>query len=90
MQGELDKLVKAAKGKFFSLTFIKADGSKRVVNGKDKYVRLLAGGNSTVANAGYVSIVDRNKGENGAWIAAHKTKAVRFKCGAIDETFSVV
>jgi hypothetical protein len=89
MQSELHSLVKAAKGKFFSLTFIKADGSERVVNGKDKYVRLLAGGQSTVSDRGYVSIVDRNKGESGAWIAAHNTKAVRFKCGAIDKTFSV-
>jgi|TARA_B100000809_G_C14807709_1_gene412623 hypothetical protein len=89
MQDELHQLIKSCKGKFFSLTFIKADGSERVVNGKDKYTRLLAGGVSTVSDRGYVSIVDRNKGENGAWIAAHNAKAVRFKCGAINKTFVV-
>jgi hypothetical protein len=90
MQGTLTDLIKQAKGKFFSLTFIKADGSERVVNGKDKYNRLIAGGESTVRPHGYVSMIDRNKASgDGAWICAHNARAVKFKCGKIEKTFSV-
>jgi len=43
----LDELIVATKGKFFSVTFVKKDGSIRVVNGKDKYHRLLVRGQSS-------------------------------------------
>jgi hypothetical protein len=42
----LDELIAATKGKFFSVTFVKKNGSIRVVNGKDKYHRLLVRGQS--------------------------------------------
>lgn len=43
----IDQLITETKGKFFSITFEKKDGSLRVVNGKDFYRRLIAGAVNT-------------------------------------------
>jgi hypothetical protein len=85
----LDQLIHESKGKFFSVTFIKKDGSIRTINGKDKYRRLIAGTKESpnpnpVKNAGFVSFVNRNK-EN--WASAHKNGVLVFKCGEIKAEF---
>ncbi len=82
---QIDSLIAQTKGKFFSLTFVKKDGSKRVVNGKDKYLRLLKGGDNNVSGAGYVPFVDRNKGN---WICAHKDSLITFRCGKLVQQVS--
>lgn len=81
---EIIALIEAAKGKFFSLTFEKKDGTRRKINSKDKYFRLLKGGENNVAGAGYVSLVNRNK-EN--WFCFQPDKVIAFKCGAVEKTF---
>ncbi len=75
---ELDNLIAQTKGKFFSITFTKADGTVRVANGKDKYYRLLKGGEST--SNGNVPFVDRNKER---WISARAGSVITFKCGKL-------
>ena len=80
MQTELDNLIAQTKGKFFSITFVKKDGSVRVINGKDKYQRLLKGGVNNVAVAGYVPFVNRN---TETWASAHKDAVVTFRCGKL-------
>ena len=80
MQTELDNLIAETKGKFFSITFVKKDGSVRVINGKDKYQRLLKGGVNNVAVAGYVPFVNRN---TETWASAHKDAVVTFRCGKV-------
>lgn len=80
MQTELDNLIAQTKGKFFSITFVKNDGTTRVINGKDKYQRLLKGGSDTVRAAGYVPFVNRN---TETWASAHKNSVVTFKCGTL-------
>ena len=75
---ELQELINKTKGRFFSITFTKADGTERVINGKDKYQRLLKGGVSTVAGAGYTSFVNRNKE---SWACAKPDSVLVFKCG---------
>jgi uncharacterized protein HemX len=80
MQTELDNLIAQTKGKFFSITFVKKDGSVRVINGKDKYQRLLKGGINNVATAGYVPFVNRN---TETWASAHKDAVVTFRCGSL-------
>lgn len=85
-QDILNSLIAQAKGKFFSIEFIKNDGTVRVANAKDKYQRLLSGGESTVREAGYTSMVDRNKE---SWIAAKGERVKRFKCGKIERIFAV-
>lgn len=81
------ELVRATKGKFFSVTFVKkSTGEKRVANGKDKYFRLLVGGKDGAlarVKAENVPFVDRNKD---AWISAHEDSVVHFKCGKIEVT----
>lgn len=91
MNSELQSLIQASKGKFFSIKFVKANGQERVANGKNKYNHLLAGGDSTVAARGYSSFVDTNKGDHreGGWIAAHPTRLVEFKCGDIHKIVKV-
>lgn len=83
-QNKLKKLIDQTNGKFFSCTFRKADGSIRLANGKDKYVRLLAGGHSTLEGTKSTPFVDRNKD---SWISAHDERLIRFKCGPIEEIF---
>jgi len=86
MQANLEKLIESTKGKFFSITFTKKDGSVRIMNAKDKYARLLKGGDNKVAASGYTSFIDRNKDN---WACAKASGVVNFKCGNIEETFSV-
>lgn len=81
---DLKKLILDTKGKFFSITFLKKDGTTRIANGKDVYKRLLNGGTNMVAEAGFTSFVDRNKE---GWICAKGERVKSFQCGAIKQTF---
>ena len=83
-QNQLQELIAASKGKFFSIKFTKNDGTMKIVNGKDKYRRLLAGGNNSIRQHGFVPFIDRNR-EN--WSCAHKDKVVTFKCGKLVKHF---
>lgn len=86
MKAKLASLIKSTNGKFFSITFIKKNGEKRVINGKDFYKNLTKGGDNKVEGSGYTSFVDRNKE---SWACAKDSKVVEFKCGAIEKTFKV-
>lgn len=85
---KIDQLIAETKGKFFTLTFIKQDGTVRTINGKGKYNRLITGTGSPATDAlkakGYKSAINRN-GET--WFSFMPEKVVEFKCGAIHETF---
>ena len=83
---ELDSLIGATKGKFFSITFVKNDGTTRIVNGKDKYNRLLNGGSDTGRQAGFVPFVNRN---TETWVSAHKDRVVTFRCGKLEKSMKV-
>ena len=88
----LDQLIAETKGKFFSITFTKKDGSVRTINGKDKYRRLLADGTNRVQEMDYVSFVNRNAAgvktpTKGNWAYAHKQEVLTFKCGDIKAEF---
>ena len=85
MQTELDNLIAQTKGKFFSITFVKNDGTIRVINGKDKYQRLLKGGVNNIANAGFVPFVNRN---TETWASAHKNAVVTIRCGSLVKEIS--
>lgn len=84
----IEQLIEQSKGKFFSITFEKKDGTTRIVNGKDKYFRLIRGGGSPATDAlkakGYKSAVNRNRDD---WFSFQPEKVIRFKCGAIEKTF---
>ena len=85
---KIDALIEKSKGKFFTLKFIKQDGTLRVINGKDKYNRLIAGTGSPATDAlkakGYKNAINRNRE---TWVSFMPEKVVEFKCGAIHETF---
>ena len=89
-QTKLRNLIQETKGKFFSIKFVKNDGTLRVANGKDIYRRLLAdganprAGENNLRAAGFESFVDRNKE---SWIAARGEKVVAFKCGKLEVNF---
>ena len=83
---ELDTLINQTKGKFFSITFVKNDGTTRIINGKDKYNRLLKGGSDTVRQAGFVPFVNRN---TETWAAAHNDRVVTFQCGKLKKEMQV-
>jgi hypothetical protein len=85
---KINALIEKTKGKFFTLTFIKQDGTLRTINGKDKYNRLIVGTGSPATDAlkakGYKNAVNRNRE---TWVSFMPEKVVEFKCGAIHETF---
>lgn len=85
---ELESLILETKGRFFSITFEKKDGSIRTVNGKNRFNSLIKGTGSPATDAlkamGYKSFVDRNKK---GWASALPEKVKAFKCGAIEKTF---
>jgi hypothetical protein len=83
---ELDTLINQTKGKFFSISFVKNDGNVRVINGKDKYNRLLKGGSDTVRKAGFVPFVNRN---TETWASAHNDRVVTFQCGKLKKEMQV-
>lgn len=84
----INDLIAASKGKFFSITFEKKDGTIRTINGKDKYLRLIKGTGSPATDAlkekGFKSAVNRNRE---SWFSFQPEKVVKFKCGEIEETF---
>jgi len=85
---EIDSLVANTKGKFFSLTFIKQDGTVRTINAKSAYNRLVKGTGSPATDAlkakGYKNAINRN-GET--WFSFLPEKVVEFKCGAVHKIF---
>jgi hypothetical protein len=87
---EIDALIAATKGKFFSITFEKKDGTIRTINGKDRYERLIKGTGSpattALREAGFKSAIDRNKE---SWFSFQPAKVKTFKCGQIEKNFSV-
>lgn len=84
----IDQLIESTKGRFFSITFEKKDGTLRVVNGKDKYLRLIRGEGSPATDGlkerGYKSAVNRNRE---SWFSFMPEKVIEFKCGSIKQTF---
>lgn len=92
MKEEIAKLIEETKGKFFSISFEKKDGSLRTINGKNKYCKMIRGisldpnGMTSLRKAGYEVAINRN---NKGWFS-FKPEAVRhFKCGKIEKSFSV-
>ena len=84
----IDKLIAESKGKFFSITFEKQDGTLRVINGKDRYNRLIKGTGSPATDSlkarGYKTAVNRNLE---SWFSFQPEKVIEFKCGAVHKTF---
>jgi hypothetical protein len=87
---EIDALIASTKGKFFSITFEKKDGSIRTINGKDRYERLIKGTGSPATaglkEAGYKSAVNRN---TESWFSFQPSKILSFKCGKLVKNFLV-
>ena len=85
---KLKKLIDSVNGRFFSLEFQKLDGTIKKVNGKDFYRRLLSDGPKAGWNplkgTSFTAFIDRNKED---WSSASDSRLIRFKCGAIEETF---
>lgn len=90
-QEEIAALIDATKGKFFSLTFVKKDGSIRTINAKDRFTGLIKGTGSPATDAlrqgGYMFAVDRNKN---SYFCFKPEKVLALKCGKIDKEFSRV
>jgi hypothetical protein len=87
---EVEKTIADTKGRFFSITFVKKDGSIRTINAKDKYLRKIKGTGSAATDAlkkeGYRFLYNRNKDMFFSFIP---DKVLRIKCGKIDKKFSV-
>lgn len=81
-KSQLESLIAATKGRFFSIKFRKSDGTERVACSKDKYFDLLHGGPSKLRNSDAVAFIDRNKGgDRGEYISAKASEVIAFRCG---------
>jgi hypothetical protein len=85
---QIDSLIAESKGKFFTLKFIKQDGTVRTINSKNRYNRLVKGTGSPATDAlkakGFKNAVDRNRE---GWYSFKPEKVLEFKCGQIHKTF---
>lgn len=62
MQTNLAAVIEASNGKFISVTFIKKDGSTRVLVGRLGVKKHLKGGESTLDADKYITIFDTQNG----------------------------
>lgn len=62
---KVESLIKSTNGRYFGATFIKKDGTKRVVNARLGVTKFLKGGVNKVVKASndYVTVFDRHKGQ---------------------------
>ena len=59
----LDQIIESSDGKFVAVSFIKKDGSLRLLNGRLGVIKHLKGGECTLDRSKYVIIYDvQNKG----------------------------
>jgi hypothetical protein len=90
-QQNIAALIDSTKGKFFSITFEKKDGTLRTINAKDRFTGLIKGTGSPATDAlrqdGYMFAVDRNKK---SFFCFKPEKVKHFKCGSIEKQFSDV
>ena len=90
IMSEVENTIAATQGRFFSITFIKKDGSFRTINAKDRYESHIKGTGSPATDAlkaqGYKFLFDRNQKR---FFSYKPEKVLRIKCGGIDKTFSV-
>ena len=80
-QEQLQKQIESTKGRFFSITFQKKDGTLRTINAKTMNSN---GGKSCAADAGYVSVYNRNKK---SWASVHPDRVHSISCGSIQQNF---
>ena len=73
-------MVNLTKGKFFSITFVKKDGTERTINGKNSLGKPL----KVKADSEYVHIYNRNKG---SYASVHPQRVKEFKCGDLHVQF---
>ncbi len=87
-QQEIAALIEATKGKFFSITFAKKDGTIRTINAKDRFDHLIKGTGSPATEAlrqeGYMFAVNRN---TKTFFSFKPEKVLRFKCGSVEKGF---
>jgi hypothetical protein len=62
MQTNLASIIEASNGKFISVTFVKKDGSIRVLVGRLGVKKHLKGGESTLDADKYITIFDTQNG----------------------------
>lgn len=90
-QEEIAAFIDATKGKFFSITFAKKDGTIRTINAKDRFTGLIKGVGSPATDAlrqgGYMFAVDRNRN---SYFCFKPEKVLALKCGKIEKEFSRV
>ena len=58
---QIKELLESSKGKFFTVTFTKKDGSTRVLNGRLGVTKHLKGGKKTVTQENYLTVFDTQK-----------------------------
>ena len=74
---DLEKFIQQTKGRFFTVTFIKKDGTERTLNGRVGVTKHLKGGVSRAGDQ-YITVFDV---QNGGYRAVNKNTIVKIKFG---------
>ena len=77
---KLDQFILNSNGKFVTITFVKKDGSERVLNGRLGVTKHLKGGVSTLNPTEYITIYDV---QNGGYRAVNRSTIKRVKIDGI-------
>ena len=75
---ELKAMIKSTKGRFFSCTFIKKDGSKRVMNGRIGYHKGIKGVGRNFKKENLVTVFDAQAKE---YRMVNVDTMLTFNCG---------
>jgi hypothetical protein len=73
----LEQVIEQTKGKFFTVTFVKKDGTERVLNGRVGVVKHLKGGVNRVGDQ-YITVFDI---KNGGYRSVNKSTIKEVKFG---------
>lgn len=80
----LQLLIQQTQGRFFSVKFRTKSGQIRIMNAKDKYLRLLSANanslGSTLRDTPYVPAVSRNDDD---WRSINSDSLIEFTCGSM-------
>ena len=74
---DLEQVIEQTKGKFFTVTFVKKDGTERVLNGRVGVKKHLKGGVNRVGDQ-YITVFDV---KNGGYRSVNKDTIKEIKFG---------
>ena len=84
MSYTLDQFIEQTNGKFFSVDFIKKDGTLRTINGRLGVTKHLHGGKCTLDKSKYIVVYENGTG----YRAINRETILSVRCGSVEITIN--